>query len=105
MALRRFLILTGVALMVLGGVMIAHGARRSGAAMLLINGGLLAGGIVFEHYKYKDELDREPGAGWVRTDEKTVTADHIVTVWYHPASGERAYVRSRPSTPSRHLRG
>ena len=96
MWLRRTIIISGLLMMLGGGVMMALGARAGGAFLMLANGALLFGGAVFEHYKYKNEVDNEPGPGWIRTDERMVQADHVITVWYHPKSGERMYVRSRP---------
>ena len=63
-------------------------------AALLAWGIILAGGLAIERFRYKPELERPPGPGFVRTDEKTVDENGVVTVWFNPATGERAYVRS-----------
>ena len=44
-------------------------------------------------------LDRPPGPGWELTPERFVDPHRGETldVWFHPRTGERAYVRSRPS--------
>jgi hypothetical protein len=47
-------------------------------------------------YKRKP-LDAPPGPDWVPTDERFVdpTSGETLAVWFHPKSGERAYVRTR----------
>jgi hypothetical protein len=42
-------------------------------------------------------LDAPPGRDWQATGERFVdpTSGETLEVWFHPASGERAYVRSR----------
>ena len=58
------------------------------AAILLV-------GLVFERVRYKNELPSPPGPDWVSTGECTVDASGIVRVWYHPGTGNRAYVREQ----------
>jgi hypothetical protein len=43
-------------------------------------------------------LDRPPGTDWVRTEERFVdpSSGETLDVWFHPLSGERAYVRAEP---------
>ncbi|MGJ4940100.1 hypothetical protein ACQR1W_05955 [Bradyrhizobium sp. HKCCYLS1011] len=53
---------------------------------------------LFRQGGYKREpLDRPPGSGWVKTDERFVdpNSGETLEVWFHPARGERAYVRAR----------
>ena len=47
-------------------------------------------------YKRKPH-DAPPGPDWVPTDERFVdpTSGETLAVWFHPKSGERAYVRTR----------
>ncbi len=42
-------------------------------------------------------LDAPPGPDWVQTNERFVdpTSGETLAVWFHPVSGERAYVRRR----------
>jgi len=42
-------------------------------------------------------LDAPPGLDWVATGERFVdpTSGETLDVWFHAASGERAYVRAR----------
>jgi hypothetical protein len=49
--------------------------------------------VVFERTQYKAELTAPPGPDWVATNELDVDARGAVRVWYHPRTGERAYVR------------
>jgi hypothetical protein len=53
--------------------------------------------LLFERTRYKDELTAPPGPDWVATNELDVDARGAVRVWYHPRTGERAYVRE-PAT-------
>jgi len=48
-------------------------------------------------------LDAPPGPGWVPTEERFVdpSSGETLDVWFHPDSGERAYVRARPAAPRR----
>ena len=55
--------------------------------------------LVFRGGGYKRRpLDRPPGPGWESTSERFVDpqSGETLDVWFHPRSGERAYVRSRP---------
>jgi hypothetical protein len=61
---------------------------------------LLLLGLLFERIHYKNEIASPPGPDWVATEECTVEASGIVRVWYHPRTGERAYVREQGSRPS-----
>ena len=54
--------------------------------------------FVFRPGGYKREpLDAPPGPGWVKTEERFVdpSSGETLDVWFHPPSGERAYVRAR----------
>ncbi len=91
--LRRAVMTLGVALLVLAVLLFLLGHRHGGVGALLVWGIVLAGGIAFERFRYKPELDSPPGPDWVRTEEKTVDERGVVVVWFNPATGERAYVR------------
>ncbi len=92
--LRRVVFAVGCALL-LGGCAILASGGDHGAWVLVINGLLITGGLAFERYRYKPDLTAPPGPGWVRTEEKSVEAGGVVSVWFNPASGERAYVREK----------
>ena len=99
--LRRFVLWLGCCLLVAGVVVLAAGGTP-GSFVLLINGFLMTGGVLLERYRYKPDLASPPGPGWVRTGEKTTDREGVVSVWFNPASGERAYVRDggdAPTTP------
>jgi hypothetical protein len=54
--------------------------------------------VVFRSGGYKRQpLDAPPGPDWVRTEERFVdpSSGETLEVWFHPGSGERAYVRAR----------
>jgi len=54
--------------------------------------------FVFRSRGYKRRpLDAPPGPDWVPTNERFVdpSSGETLTVWFHPSSGERAYVRTR----------
>jgi hypothetical protein len=97
--LRSWVIGLGVAVLVLTLVLWAGGHRVGALAPLMVWAAILVGGVVFERAAYKPELSHPPGAGWVRTEEKSVDAQGLVTVWFNQATGERAYVRSRAGGP------
>ena len=45
-------------------------------------------------------LEAPPGPDWVRTEERFVdpSSGETLAVWFHPASGKRAYVRADRSS-------
>ena len=57
-------------------------------------GVLLFVGLVFERWRYKPLSDARLGPDWIATEERFVDPEtgKLVTVYYHPASGERRYV-------------
>jgi hypothetical protein len=59
---------------------------------------------LFRNGGYKRRpLDAPPGPGWERTEERFVDpgSGETLDVWFHPPSGERAYVRAgRADKPS-----
>jgi hypothetical protein len=53
---------------------------------------------LFRRGGYKREpLDAPPGPDWIKTEERFVdpNSGETIEVWFHPDSGERAYVRAR----------
>ena len=55
---------------------------------------LLVIGLLIERWRYKPFDKQRLGPEWVATDERFVDPEtgKLVTVYYHPASGERRYV-------------
>ena len=53
-------------------------------------------GLLIERWRYQKLTAAPPGLDWQRTDERFVDPEtgKLVTVYYHPASGERRYVAS-----------
>jgi hypothetical protein len=54
--------------------------------------------LLFRKGGYKRRpLDAPPGPDWVRTEERFVdpSSGETLDVWFHPSSGERAYVRAQ----------
>jgi hypothetical protein len=54
--------------------------------------------LLFRKGGYKRvPLDAPPGPDWVLTEERFVdpSSGETLDVWFHPSSGERAYVRAR----------
>jgi hypothetical protein len=51
-------------------------------------------GLLIERWRYKPLAERSPGPDWTVTDERFVDPEtgKLVTVYYHPPSGERRYV-------------
>jgi hypothetical protein len=98
--LRRWVMGFGILLLGLAVLLWLTGCRGGAVAPLFVWGIILAGGIAIERFAYKPELDRPPGPGWVRTEEKSVDARGVVTVWFNPATGERAYVRAPAEGPA-----
>ena len=55
---------------------------------------LVIAGLLVERWRYKRLGAAPPGPGWERTGERFVDPEtgRLVTVWFHPATGERRYV-------------
>ena len=49
---------------------------------------------LFERWRYKPLAARPPGPDWQMTDERFVDPEtgKLVTVYFHPATGERRYI-------------
>lgn len=58
--------------------------------------------LLFRTGGYKRRpLDAPPGPDWQKTEERFIdpSSGETLDVWFHPMSGERAYVRARPAGP------
>ena len=77
-----------------GGVMLALAGCRTAAAWVAGWGLVLVLGLLFERWRYKPLTGVRLGPGWVATDERFVDPEtgKLVTVYFHPATGERRYV-------------
>jgi hypothetical protein len=91
--LRRWTIGAGLAMILAALVLASNGYHIAAVAPLLVWGVIVAGSVMIERYRYKPELDAPPGPDWVDTGECSVGPSGPVTVWFHPSTGERAYVR------------
>jgi hypothetical protein len=76
----------GFALALLGCFPAAAGLAGWGLILII--------GLLIERWRYKPLTERRPGPDWTATDERFVDPEtgKLVTVYYHPASGERRYV-------------
>ena len=76
----------GVAMAMLGAVPAAVGLAGWGLILLI--------GVAIERWRYKPLAERSPGPDWTVTDERFVDPEtgKMVTVYYHPGSGQRRYV-------------
>ena len=64
------------------------------AGMLAVWAAILLVGLLIERWRYKPLAGRPPGPDWQRTDERFVDPEtgKLVTVYFHPATGERRYI-------------
>jgi hypothetical protein len=55
---------------------------------------VLVVGLLIERWRYKPLAERSPGPDWTATDERFVDPEtgKLVTVYFHPATGERRYI-------------
>jgi hypothetical protein len=92
-AVRGVLLLIAGLLLAGGGALAMLGAVPA-AVGLAAWGLILIVGLVIERWRYKPLAERSPGPDWTATDERFVDPEtgKLVTVYYHPASGERRYV-------------
>jgi hypothetical protein len=92
-AVRGVLLLIAGLLLAGGGALAMLGAVPA-AVGLTAWGLILIVGLVIERWRYKPLAKRSPGPDWTATDERFVDPEtgKLVTVYYHPASGERRYV-------------
>lgn len=93
--LRTALLGIAALLLVLGlGLMLAGLPPGTGMAVL---GGMLLLALLVERWRYRRIDDTVPGPDWQATGERfrEPGSDRVVTVYFHPRTGRRAYVRSR----------
>jgi hypothetical protein len=92
-AVRAALYIIG-GLLVVGGIALAVIGCFPPAAGLALWGIILIIGLLIERWRYKPLAARSPGPDWTATDERFVDPEtgKLVTVYYHPGSGERRYV-------------
>ena len=90
-----------VVVVVIGGIMLAAAAfggltcwRLSAVIPLAVWGVILAGGVVFERWRYRSLMGDRPGQDWHSTQERFVDPEsgRLVPVFFNPATGERCYV-------------
>ncbi len=83
------------------GALCATGALALAVLRCFPAAGMLAGwalvlliGLLVERWRYKRVTRSRPGPEWVATAERFVDPEsgRLVTVYYHPATGERRYV-------------
>jgi hypothetical protein len=88
------------ALYAIGGLSVAGAVALAllgcGPAALGLAGWVLVliVGLLIERWRYKPLAERSPGPDWTATDERFVDPEtgKLVTVYYHPSTGERRYV-------------
>jgi hypothetical protein len=81
------------AILTLVSILVAAFTDLARMWMAVVWAALLLLSLLFERTRYKSELTAAPGPDWVATNELDVDARGTVRVWYHPRTGERAYVR------------
>jgi hypothetical protein len=90
----RIVVLTLGLLCVAGALGLAVFRRFPPAAMLGLWAVIFLAGLVIERWRYQRLGAAPPGPGWQRTEERFVDPEtgRLVTVYFHPATGERRYV-------------
>jgi hypothetical protein len=85
--------IVGLALIVIGGFVLAHAAP--GGLQALILGLVLCGGVLFERAAYKPLEKVAPDARFQRTSERFIDPETRapITVFIDPKTGERKYVK------------
>ncbi len=81
-------------LFALGAVAAAVLCILPAAGMLAFWALILLAGLAIERWRYKRLSATAPGPGWQKTDERFVDPEtgKLVTVYFHPATGERRYI-------------
>jgi hypothetical protein len=77
------------------GVLLSLGGCPTGLALeAAIPGLIIAGGVLFERWRYRPLDGDRPGPDWIATGERFVDPEtsKMVTVFYKPTTGERRYV-------------
>ena len=62
--------------------------------VIMIGGGAVLAGTLYERVQYKPALTAKPGPGWTRTGERFYDeqSGKLLTVYIQPETGERSYV-------------
>jgi hypothetical protein len=92
--LRKWVLGIGLAVLGIGGIVLIVGGFPP-AIVFIFWGAIIAGGILFERFRYKPLETQRPGPGWERTTERFVDDEtgNPVTVYIQPQTGERMYVK------------
>jgi hypothetical protein len=92
---------------VIRAALLAVGFAMSAGAIVLLEDGCVAfawrlgflglvliAAVLVERWRYKRLGATHPGSDWIATAERFVDPESgkLVTVYYHPATGERQYV-------------
>jgi hypothetical protein len=77
-------------------VLLAHFGHPRPAGITGFWAFLLLVGLIIERWRYKRLGSSRPGPDWQVTDERFVDPEtgKLVTVYFHPATGERRYISS-----------
>jgi hypothetical protein len=93
LAVRAVLTTIGAALAVLA-IILAICGTVAGAIWAAVWAAILLLAALFERWRYKPLAGRAPGPDWQLTGERFVDPEtgKLVTVYFHPRSGERRYI-------------
>jgi hypothetical protein len=77
-----------------GAVLLALLACFAAAFWLAVWAAVLIVGLLIERWRYQPLAARPPGPDWQTTGERFVDPEtgKLVTVYFHPATGERRYI-------------
>ncbi len=95
--MRRLTYGIALGLLAVAAAFMLTGHGTPGAWIGVVDGLIVLAALFFERSGYKAELSHPPGPGWEPTGERDRQAEGMVDVWFNPATGERAYVKSRGS--------
>jgi hypothetical protein len=71
---------------------------------LVVNGGVILGGLIFERRRYRPALSSgRPAWEWEETGERFLdpSSGQMMAVRYNAATGERDYIPAGPTPPKR----
>ncbi len=90
----RTLVVVLAGLFAAGALLLAILCVFPAAGLLGIWAVVLLVGLAIERWRYKRLGATPPGPGWQQTDERFIDPEtgRLVTVWFHPATGERRYI-------------
>ncbi len=96
--LRRALVASGVAYLVVAAILFAANLALPLAIYLAAGGLVLVIAILFERRGYRPPLDRKRG-NWRSTSERFIdpVTGRLIEVRYNPETGERDYVDIGPA--------